>query len=138
MSKTNTFSVLRFASTACFVASIITFVSTSQQASHALELAQLTDQGSVLLIESTSDSESVPTLKLVPIHSAAPSMQSERDIAHQLIIGLLLFVAGFGFHALLIIRNERSVRVTAIRSTVKDKRKPKILTMYWMEVIRRK
>lgn len=112
----NTHKLLRFARSACMSAGMFTLVVAGWQRTWAQEISSMTGQGAVI--------------KQVDFHSAALSQGSA--VVVQLLVGVLLLFAGFGLHALMVVRKDRTVHVHAARN--KKNNKMDQLNVYWMNM----
>ncbi|OGJ54090.1 hypothetical protein A3D11_00610 [Candidatus Peribacteria bacterium RIFCSPHIGHO2_02_FULL_49_16] len=85
--------------------------------------ARVTGQGS-LAVEQTIEDE---------FHAAALE-QTAGSTLGQFVIGIFLILAGFGFHALLMTRSERSVRVRGVKHGKKARKAKKIFMWFTVRV----
>ncbi len=87
-------SVPRVASSASLVAGMLLWIAAGNRALFANELGALSGQGS--------------SLNAAELHAASPAMQYSQAIAWQIMLGSLLILLGFMFHAYWVVRAHRS------------------------------
>jgi len=99
---------------------MLLLVVAAQQQTWAQEITQVTGQGALIFEQAD-------------LHAAAP-VTLWSGFASQMLIGVLLLLAGFALHALLTLRRDRSVRVHAARRERQRSDPMEQLNVYWMHV----
>lgn len=135
MQKINSSSLLRITGATLLVAGTFLLLLGTRQTLHALEAQQQIGQGSMVLQQIGGEAALLPD----PYHGAAPQGLREESGAGLIVLGLILFLLGFGMHALLVIRKEHPVPVKrAPRRKVARKTAPQnieVLEVFWMEIL---
>ncbi len=89
--------------------------------------AQLTGGGSTIMDTQTGGDPMIVGGDLA-VHAAAP----QKSNGVQIVLGMLLFMLGFGLHALFIMKNERPVHVTGIKNR-KGGLKKEYTDFFWIQ-----
>ncbi|MDD5470163.1 MAG: hypothetical protein PHO92_05205 [Candidatus Peribacteraceae bacterium] len=115
----NTHKLLRFARSSCFVAGMLLLIVAAKQQTWAQEIAAVTGQGALIF-------------EHADLHAAPATLWS--GFTSQMLIGVLLLLAGFALHALIVVRRDRPVRVHAARRERQRSAPAEQLNVYWMHV----
>jgi len=101
------------------MAGMLLLVVAAQQQTWAQEITAETGQGAFLIEQAD-------------LHAAAPA--TENTFASQMLISMLFLLAGFGLHALIVLRRDRPVRVHAARRERQRSTPMEQLNVYWMNM----
>jgi hypothetical protein len=112
--------------TAAFlVAGFVTLTGAATQYLYASQLAQLTEQGTVLVVPDPEGTVLAPTAELQPrgLHHAAGVVRELEGVS--IAVGMLLILIGFFLHAAFVMQHDHVTKVASLDSFWTEERRKK-------------